>query len=405
VVALLMIAPVRGDVLSAPRTVDHDARWTGEVLVSDDVTVRTGVTLTVEHANLRFASRAALTVHGRLVAKDSSFSSAHPDPSPSDWRGVTIARQPGAFLPPVQPASSIERCTIEYARAALTISGAGMTPPLVRNNTIRQCGWAGIVASGLDELTIADNTLTAICSAGPADQGRAIAITDCTRAQICGNTIRDVSDTAVFLERSNDCRIEKNTSDRISGGPGPGPAGFYRDWAFAVVLLDSDRNRVAGNTFTHTGYQGVLVAYGSDQNSIEDNVIEWCLCAINVLGDGRNNVFRRNRVNGGWTVLYHNGPGPSVFEQCNIDGGGGACFTVRTGSATFRDCTWKNTNGMNAWGGDIAVERCTLTDISGGATLSLQNDANITLTDCDLDWSRVRKDPKFTGQLQQVPNR
>jgi parallel beta-helix repeat protein len=384
-----------------PTSVDADTTWKGEILVQDDVTVRPNVTLTVDGATVRFARRAGLFVHGRLVAKDSTFTSTEPKASPGAWRGIEISHQSAAFEPPVQPASQLEGCTIEFARSGVTTDGAHMGAPIVKNNSIRKCRWGGVIASHVKDLVLADNRFNDICLDGLSDQGRAIALIDCTSATITGNTVHDCSDTGVYLERSNECEIERNIVDHISGGPGPGPGGYYKQWAFAIMLVDSDRNRIARNTLTNIGYQSLLVAYGSDENVAEDNTIEWTLDSINVLGDGRNNVFRRNKVNGGWSVLYHNGPGPTIFEQCNIaDAGGGACFTVRTGTVIFRDCTWNKANGMNIWGGDVTVERCKLTNING-ANLSLKNDAKAKIVSSELDWSKVEIDAKFTGHFDR----
>jgi parallel beta-helix repeat protein len=388
--------------VAASQTLNNDTTWTGDISIDDDVIVRPGVTLTVNRASVKFARRAALMVHGRLVARNSKFTSAQLHSSPHDWRGIEIARQPSAFLPAAQPASTIEDCTLEFATAALKVIGDGMMSPVIRKNTVRHCGWGGIVMTNVKDIAIEANNFTAICTDAKSDQGRAISLIDCSKVRVAANTFQNVSDTAIFLERCNDCVIDKNTTDDVIGGPGPGPRGEYKDWAFAVVLLDSDRNTLSNNTFTRTAYQGVLVAYGSDENIAEDNTIEWCLDAINVLGDGKNNTFRRNKVNGGWTVLYHNGPGPTVFEKCNIDNsGGGACFTVRTGSVTFRDCTWNKTNGMNAWGGVVNVERCKLTNVNGPALL-LRNDCEIKLNNCEMDWTRIETDPKFKGRLERT---
>ncbi len=384
-----------------PTTVPAGTTWPGDITIEDDVTVPYGVALNVDRATVRFAPRASLVVHGQLVAKDSTFTSAGAKPSPGDWRGIEIGHQLASFEPPPQPASQLEGCTIEFARSGVTIDGRFMAAPILKNNSIRKCRWGGVIATNVKGLTLADNRFNDICLDGLSDQGRAIALIDCTSAKISGNTVHDCSDTGVYLERSNDCEISHNIVDHMSGGPGPGPGGYYKQWAFAMMLVDSDRNHIAQNTFTNIGYHGIVAAYGSDENVAEDNTIEWCLAAINVVGEGKNNIFRRNKVNGGWSVLYHNGPGPTTFEQCNIsEGGSGACFTVRTGTVNFRDCTWSHSNGMNIWGGDVTVERCKLTNIQG-ANVSLKNNANAKIVDSELDWSKVEIDPKFTGHFNR----
>jgi hypothetical protein len=122
---LIMVVAFAGRFANAtatqPTTVPAGTTWHGDITINDDVTVPFGVTLKIDGATVRFARRAALIVHGQLVAKDSTFTSLEAKPSPGDWRGIEISHQNASFEPPVQQASQLDGCTIEFARSALTI--------------------------------------------------------------------------------------------------------------------------------------------------------------------------------------------------------------------------------------------------------------------------------------------
>jgi hypothetical protein len=261
------------------------------------------------------------------------------------------------------------------------------------------------VLEGVAKPRIERNNILEICLGHPSDQGRPLALMDCGEAKVVGNTIENCSDIAIFLARTHKSEIADNRTKSITGGPGPGPGGYYKLGAYALMLLDSDDNHIAGNTFQDTAYTTVSLAYGSDRNLVERNRCEVTLDSLNVLGDSVDNVFRDNQCAGGWSCLYVTGDVPVRYERCDILGSGnGACFTARTGKPVFADCTWRGTVGMNIWGDSrVIVDRCKLTNAQQ-YSVSLQDKAVGTLIDCEFDENAMKAADGTTGRIE-VQNR
>jgi parallel beta-helix repeat protein len=387
------------EALYAQATLPVEGRWTGEIHVTADVVVPTGATLNVESANVRFDKNTRLLVQGIIRASKSTFRAAATQPSAGDWHGITIEPAAMAFMPNAQGASSIEGCTISDAHTAVRVVGRDLLQGVkIAGNRITRCRWGGIVIEGVRVPQVSNNDLNEICLDGLSDQGRPVAMLKCADGKIIGNTIRNSSDTGIFLANCSGFILAENRTEKIVGGPGPGPGGYYKQWGFGAMLIASSDNRIERNAFVESAYDSVCLAYGSHRNLIEHNVCDIGLAAFNIVGEGADNVFRDNKVNGGWTVLYVCGDGPVRYERCNIDGGGGACFTARTGTSSFVDCDWKNTAGMNFWGGTVRVERCRLTKQLQYAA-SLQNDCRGTMIDCEFDKNDVKIDAKATGSI------
>lgn len=378
-----------------------DATWTGDVEVTGDVLVRAGITLHIKDATVRVARGAEIRVEGTLRATKSHFSSAESKPAPGDWKGIVIEPNALAFSPPPQAPSSIEDCTIEHAHTGIRIRGHKLSPePAILGCTVARCRWGGIVVEDTAKPRIERNKILEICLNAPSDQGRPLALIDCAEAVVSSNEIVNCSDVGIFLTRTNHSIVKDNKTQSIHGGPGPGPGGYYKLWAFALLLLDSDDNRISGNTLIDTAYTTISLAYGSDRNVVEHNRCEITLDSLNVLGDSRDNVFRDNTVAGGWSVMYVTGDVPVRYERCNADGTqNGSCFTARTGTPTFVDCTWNKTVGFNIWGNSrVTVERCKLRDTQQYA-VSLQDDAVGTLIDCEFDKNAIRVSDNAKGRI------
>ncbi|HEY6007011.1 MAG TPA: NosD domain-containing protein [Geobacteraceae bacterium] len=129
-------------------TLTQDATWAGDVLVTGDVHVPAGVTLTIAPGTtVRFKKigpesdrnlfgvespyypQAEIVVTGRLIARGTAehpilFTSAEANPQPADWGSLNFLGSKG---------NVVESCRIEYAYNGVHAHGAEV---LIKNNTL-----------------------------------------------------------------------------------------------------------------------------------------------------------------------------------------------------------------------------------------------------------------------------
>jgi hypothetical protein len=101
----------------------EDSVWTlaqSPYIVTGNVTLFPGYTLTIEPGvQVRFEDDTSLTIRGALVAEGTKakrilFTSNHPAPARSSWRGVVISTNLGGM-------ASIAFADFEYAHSALML--------------------------------------------------------------------------------------------------------------------------------------------------------------------------------------------------------------------------------------------------------------------------------------------
>jgi hypothetical protein len=125
-------------------------------ILSGNVTVREGVTLTIEPGvEVRFGGRFSIIVNGRLIAKGNSefnrlirFTSNKETPEPGDW-GTLYFNGTG------QSSSLLENCIVEYAASGITIADGELT---IRSSVIRLNSENGVMALN-GSATIGHNNL------------------------------------------------------------------------------------------------------------------------------------------------------------------------------------------------------------------------------------------------------
>ena len=136
-----------------------DTVWTlvdSPFILSGNVTVREGVTLTIEPGvEVRFGGRFSIIVNGRLIAKGTSefnrlikFTSNKETPKPGDW-GTLYFNGTG------QSPSLLENCILEYAASGITIADGEIT---IRSSVIRLNSENGVMALN-GSATIGHNNL------------------------------------------------------------------------------------------------------------------------------------------------------------------------------------------------------------------------------------------------------
>lgn len=136
------------------KSINKDTRWSGKVFIYQDVTVKKGVTLSIDpgtriivrHRKDRGNSgkakdRVELIIQGRLIARGTPesgkivFTSRSKNPKMNDWYGI-ILKNP-------REKSIIDHCVVEYAFNGITCYGSS---PEISNSEIRFNHYSAISA-------------------------------------------------------------------------------------------------------------------------------------------------------------------------------------------------------------------------------------------------------------------
>lgn len=164
-------------------------------IVIDNVSVETGVTLTIEPGVMvEFKNETALTVNGTLIAIGNesnmiTFTSNNTNPQPGDWRYIEFDNDDGS--------SMISYARIEYSYYGLKIVDSS---PDITYNLIRDIMLDGIWAYKCSSY-IAYNTITAIVYQYAGNKGINL-LGDCS-AEIHGNIITDVEEYGMKISNSD----------------------------------------------------------------------------------------------------------------------------------------------------------------------------------------------------------
>jgi len=279
--------------------ISADTTWLAadQHLITGDITVPAGVTLTVEPgAVVRFralnddqgggseASRPELIVSGNLVAVGTAgapirFTSDATTPAAGDWGGI---RQSGGNL-------TLERVTVEYATEGVNFlaSGGVVVAGAVRDSVVRYVTRNGIwmQASGGASVTatVTGTTLQSVASdTGSTYHGvrlESIGSGSVLAATVTGNTVDSARNAGLYLYSNSPtintltAQVTGNTVSNITAGHGisvsnadaatvssnqataVGGYGVYVDTYAASTLVT-----VSGNTVTGSNSYGVYVA-------------------------------------------------------------------------------------------------------------------------------------------------
>ena len=251
--AILMAAAVCG---AAPRevgkeTLAKDTSWDGEVLVTGDVHVPEGVTLTIAPGTtVRFRKigaesnrnmfgidspyypQAEIIVTGRLIARGTAekpilFTSAEAKPQPADWAALNFLGSQG---------NVVENCRLEYAYNGVHAHGAQV---LIKGNTFVKNAVAisvkkeeeakGTPGFGVPaDITVTDNLIE--------DNKGGINVRS-SRAVITRNTIRNNTFFGIWIKEQ--CRGEISSNDITANQKG---IFFYKAEGMTITA-----NNIYGN--------------------------------------------------------------------------------------------------------------------------------------------------------------
>lgn len=217
-------------------TLMTDETWSGIILITGDVTVPTGITLTIlpdsvvffaansdDQSSGDFPTKTELVIRGTLLAQGTGaqpvvFTSASDTPAPGDWGQIKLD---GAS------ASGIQHARVEYAtRGIVVLNGSVLT---ISDNLIRWSSEDGIHIS----------------NASP---------------EVLRNTLDQNGENGLYLLRSDSLVQENQITDNASNG-------IFLEYDGATDIIS---NVIAGN-----GQDGIhnSLSWGARPNSIKDNTL------------------------------------------------------------------------------------------------------------------------------------
>lgn len=235
-----------------PTTLTRDTTWSGDVLVTGDVHVPEGITLTVapgtrvkfrklgENSDRNlfgtdspYYEQAEVIVTGRLIARGTAkkpiiFTSAEAKPQPGDWSALNFLGGKG---------NVVEHCLIDYAYNGVHGHGAEI---LIRNNVFRKCAVAisvkreddakGTPGFGISaDITVANNLI---------EDNKGGVNVRISKAVITDNTIRNNKFFGIWIKGACPGEISRN---EISGNQ----KGIFFFKADKIAIAN---NNIHGNT-------------------------------------------------------------------------------------------------------------------------------------------------------------
>ena len=214
---LLFGYAAKADVITHSGTISANTLWSGADIhvITGNVTVATGVTLTIEPgAIIKFHSSRQLTINGRLLADDAVFTAWTDDEHGGDTNGDGPSSGTSGYW--------------NY----IYFSGSSSTGSRLSNSLVRYAG--GSVAS--------------------------VYIASAQDLELVGNTLEQSANSGIWIENSQPL-IEGNT---IAGSED-----------YGIYLYTNGRPVIRGNTITTSGSHGIHAHFTSPQliegNTIIDN--------------------------------------------------------------------------------------------------------------------------------------
>ena len=310
------------DQITTSGHVTRDEIWSGTILITGDIVVEPGVTLTIlpgtkvlfapgsddQHTGVEVIeyyegeldpastleygqSHISIDVHpgGKMVARGTpdnpiTFSSDSSNPNYADWEQIYL-----------RSGSIFEYCVVEYGRGGVIADGDVIVShstfrsifwvaivtwgsPTVIDNDISDCGHAGIEAFGTDATPVIRNNVIKHTRAGIG-----IGFKDSVFPTIENNTLID-NDIGIWLGSGSGGTIRNNMISAPNGAPqdwGPfqgfvykakAPRGRYEEVLGLGIMSSSPM--VIHNTFSQLA--GGIVIEGDSSPVIRNNIITQC---------------------------------------------------------------------------------------------------------------------------------
>ena len=223
--------------------ITSNTTWAGTLIITGDVTVKQGATLTIEPGTtIRFdGSSWDLFIEGVLSAQGTAenqitFTSNQTTPNPGDWRGIDFTDSSNDSL------CIISYATVEYAWRGIECI---LASPTITNNTITGNSNEGIYC-GASSPTISNNTIT-------ENSGQGIYCSS-SSPTISNNTITGNSGQGIYCHNSSPTITDNSITGNSHG-----------------ILCGSSSPTISNNTIAGNLYTGIYC--GSSSPTISNNTI------------------------------------------------------------------------------------------------------------------------------------
>ena len=361
VFALLLVYVPAACAAGASATVEKNTVWEGKVAVEGTVTVRKGVTLTLNPGTVvSFAKGGGLICEGVLIAKGSKdapirFLSAGKQSSPGEWEGVRFTEG--------STGSILSRCVILGA-AAVEIYGTGIE---IGNCEIGK-GKIGVVV-------------------GPG-----------SNPKVVGNTIGEMSGGGVRCASGSTPWIEKNVLRSC------GPFGISGDRSAAPLVRENEIS----------GCERGIAFYGTIP-PVEGNVFRKNEVGVSATMTGNRQILRGNRFEGNRIGLLCEQFSEPLVERNLFSGNGEALVCLRSSNPLVRNNgIVGNDNGIVA--GNLSCPMILANEIRGNkkgiyltyssyATIRgnniYENEIQVELGLMSSDWERKTRNKPLRGGAAQ----
>ena len=343
-------------------TVDSPTEWSGEVHLTEMITVAANGVLRIQPGTRVIVSPGAgLTVKGQLLAEATDDAPISFDPTEGEerklWPGIVIAPADHKTSP-----SKLVGCQIRGAENGILLTADAAGPHYVVKCTITSCRGAGIVLQNVSGPVIQQNDISSCGASGQSPSG-GIWAADCRYATVTGNTIMNCARYGIVLHKGDVNTVRENTIQGIGGKP------RSTEGMGIVAERSSNRNLIQSNNVSNCNYNGIVIYSRENQvignevgNSPDGMGLAGAACTGNIVRDNRitrgwwstlyvtsmarDNYFFNNVVLGGDGGITTRAAGPNLWENCHFYNynSRGSVALLGTGIATFRRCTVK-TNG------------------------------------------------------------
>ncbi len=242
--------------------ITHNQTWSGEVYVSDDVNVNSGVTLTIEPGTtIKFDSNTNLNIYGNLNAQGTptqkiTFTSASATPQPGDWNKIYFYNN---------GIDTLKHCDIEYGQGIYCASGSNVR---LNNVTVTNCPPFGLYMNNafaiVDSCNFSNNGTSGIYLYSSSPK---ISHTICTNNNYGLFCYNNYSEPQIGYST-----FSNNNGDGIFSMYHAVPWLFYLEgvFPFGNNFMENNNNRGYAAVYYSWPFLG-LASYAPGNNVIRDN--------------------------------------------------------------------------------------------------------------------------------------
>ncbi|MEE9150557.1 MAG: right-handed parallel beta-helix repeat-containing protein, partial [Thermoplasmata archaeon] len=246
-------------------------------IVIGDVTVESGVTLTIEPGvEIKFNGSYSLIVNGTLNATGSysqpiNFTSNQTTPSEGDWQGIILQ----------SANNTLDYCQISYGNYPLYIIGSNT------NNNISNCKIFNNTGDGIYLNSTSNNTIINVTVS--FSDGYGIRLLSSGNNTIKNSTFTRNNGFGIYFLSSGNNNIE-NTNISYNGQD-------------AIYLEESNESSFRYNTLFDNNGTGINLTSSSSNNTIEiNNITSNNKTGVLITGDSNSNIISRNEIANNFAV-------------------------------------------------------------------------------------------------------